>query len=83
MTPSEIRAKEAKECGKLLEEKQKNLFDLRLKLLTGQLTKNREIRETRKDIARLFTILKTKEGDVPVRKEIWPKKRKHKSGKQK
>lgn len=75
MTPSEIRAKEAKECGKLLEEKRKNLFDLRLKLLTGQLTKNREIRETRKDIARLFTVLKEKE-------ETWPEKRKTKSEKQ-
>lgn len=61
MTPSEIRAKEVGELGKILEEKRSALLGLRLKSITGQLAKNHEIRQTKKDIARIQTVLRGKE----------------------
>ena len=57
MTPSEIRAKETKDLVKMLDEKRGAMFGLRLQLVTGQLAKTAEIGKTRKDIARLMTIL--------------------------
>lgn len=64
MTPSEIRAKEAKELKKILEEKRTEWFSLQLKKSSGQLAKHHEIRETRKDIARIQTVLREKSFDA-------------------
>lgn len=61
MTPSEIRAKETKELLKILSEKERELFDLKLKLNTGELAKTASIRKTKRDRSRLLTILREKE----------------------
>lgn len=75
MTPSEIRAKEKKELWKLVEEKRRQLFEFKLQLRTGQLAKTAEVEKTRRDTARLLTILKEKEG-VEVKKTNGRKKTK-------
>lgn len=62
MKPSEIRSKVEKELLKLVEEKKENLFGLRLQLAMGQLAKTASIGQLKKDIARIYTILKQKEG---------------------
>ena len=56
MKPAEIRAKGEKELQKLLEEKKGTLFGLKIRLVTGQLKETSQIRETKRDIARLLTI---------------------------
>lgn len=60
MKPSEIRAKAAQEISKMISEKEEELFNLKLKLRTGQMTKTAEVGKTRKDIARMRTILNEK-----------------------
>lgn len=61
MTPSEIRGKEQKELWKLVEERRRQLFEFKLQLRTGQLAKTAEVEKTRRDAARLLTILHEKE----------------------
>ena len=57
MKYSEIAAKSVSELNSMLKEKEKNLFTLRQKLKTMQLQKPSEIRETKKDIARILTAI--------------------------
>lgn len=61
MKPSQIRPQEPKEIGKTVEEKHREVFDLRLKKATGQLSDRSALGKTKRDIARLLTILKEKE----------------------
>ncbi len=56
----ELRSKEIPALYKLLEEKQSALLDLRLKASGSQLKNHRQIRETRREIARILTILREK-----------------------
>ena len=63
MKPSEIRTKSLKELAKMVEEKQGELFGLKLKVNLGQLAKTSELRNTKRDVARLLTIMKEKEKD--------------------
>ena len=60
MKPNEIRSKEPKEIVKTIEEKRKEVFDLRLKKATGQLADVSSIGKNKKDIARMLTILTEK-----------------------
>jgi len=53
MTPEEINGK--------LEDVHAELFNLRFQFLTGQMQSNARMREMRRDIARLSTILRAKE----------------------
>lgn len=61
MKIEEIRALTPDELSKRLEESGKELFNLRFRLATKQLTNYREIRKVRKDIARLKTIFRERE----------------------
>ena len=61
MKVAEIRALNAEELVKQLEESAKRLLDLRFRLETKQLVNHREIRRVKKDIARLETIMREKE----------------------
>ncbi len=54
----ELRKKTNEELEKLLEETQRELFNLRFKLATMQLKNYREIRKVKKRIARIKTILR-------------------------
>ncbi len=60
MKYTEIKDKDIKELQELLKEKKMLLFKLRNKLKTMQLTNPNEIREVRKDIARINTAITAK-----------------------
>ena len=61
MKIGEIRALKSEELAKQLEAAHKELFDLRFRLATKQLVNHREIRRTKKDIARLMTVVRERE----------------------
>jgi large subunit ribosomal protein L29 len=58
MTAKEIREKETDHLKHELGEKRKHLFDLRSQAVTEKLEDPSQLRKTRKDIARMQTILK-------------------------
>ena len=57
----ELRALSDEELNSRITEAKKELFDLRLKQSTGSLEKPSRIRELRKNVARIKTILKERE----------------------
>ena len=61
MKVEEIRGLSSEELLKQQEAARKELFELRFKLATRQLVNHRQIREVRKTIARLSTVLREKE----------------------
>ncbi len=61
MKVDEIRALSSEELVRQLEAAHKELFDLRFRLATKQLVNHRQIRETKKKIARLKTIMRERE----------------------
>ena len=60
MNYTEIKNKSESELATLLKEKKVLLFTLRQKLRTMQLSNTNEIRETRKDIAKINTAISAK-----------------------
>jgi len=58
---TEIRALSSEELAKQLEAAHQELFDLRFRRETKQLVNHRQVRETRKRIARLKTIIRERE----------------------
>jgi len=63
MKASEIRQKSADELNSMLIELRKQQFDLRMQLGTGQLASPHQLRQVRRDIARVKTILNSSQGD--------------------
>ena len=61
MTAKEISEKETEHLKHELEEKRKHLFDLRSQEVTEKLEDPSQLRKTRKDIARMQTILRQRE----------------------
>ena len=61
MTAKEIREKETDHLKHELAEKRKHLFDLRSQAVTEKLEDPSQLRKTRKDIARMQTILRQRE----------------------
>ena len=61
MKVEEIRELSSEELVKQLEEAHKELFDLRFRLATKQLVNHRQVRRTKKNIARLKTIMRERE----------------------
>ncbi|MGJ8454971.1 50S ribosomal protein L29 [Pseudothermotoga sp. U03pept] len=61
MKAAEIRNYTDEELRKLLEEKKKQLMDLRFQHAMGQLRNTAQISELRRDIARIKTILRERE----------------------
>jgi large subunit ribosomal protein L29 len=57
MKPGDIRAKTADELKQQLEELSKEAFNLRFQRASGQLENTARVREVRRDIARIKTIL--------------------------
>ena len=57
----ELRTLSNEELESKIKESKKELFDLRLKQSTGSLEKPSKIRELRKNVARMQTILKERE----------------------
>lgn len=64
MKIQEMRGLSPAELAKAVEEARQELFNLRLRLATRQLDNFRELRKTRKKIARLKTVLGEKEMGV-------------------
>ena len=60
-TLKELRALSSEELVTKIKESKKELFDLRLKQSTGSLDKPSKIRELRKNVARMNTILAERE----------------------
>jgi large subunit ribosomal protein L29 len=60
MKASEIKNLSKDEMQETLNHKVEELFNLRFQLATGQLTKTSNIKQTRRDIARLKTIINEK-----------------------
>jgi len=58
MKVAEIRKKDKKELEKAVLELTKKLSDLRFKFSSGKLKNVKEIKNSRKEIARILTILK-------------------------
>jgi large subunit ribosomal protein L29 len=61
MTTKEIREKEANHLTTELVEKQKHLFDLRSQAVTEKLEDPSQLRKTKKDIARIKTVIRQRE----------------------
>lgn len=61
MNVKEIRDKSNDELLKTLDESKKELFDLRFERATGTIDNPMRIRELRKTIARILTVLKERE----------------------
>lgn len=62
MKPQEIRDMNPDEIQRKIKEMSANLFKLNVKLHTKQLEKTGQIKILRRDIARLNTVLKQKQG---------------------
>jgi len=63
MKASEIREKSGDELKSMLIDLRKRQFDLRMQLGTGQLAEPHQLRQVRRDIARVKTVLNTSQGE--------------------
>jgi large subunit ribosomal protein L29 len=57
MKPNELRQKSAQELNDLLLDLRKEQFDLRMQLGTGQLAEPHKLRQIRREIARVKTVM--------------------------
>ncbi|HJX29521.1 MAG TPA: 50S ribosomal protein L29 [Thermoanaerobaculia bacterium] len=62
MKASQVRDQSVEELRERERELSEQLFALRLQQVTGQLEKPHRVREVRKDLARVLTILREKRG---------------------
>lgn len=69
MKTSELRQKTDTELKKLLQEKKEKLGNLNFALAGGKVKNIREIHQTKKDIAKILTLMNEKTSDVEA-KEI-------------
>ena len=60
MKPSELRAKDMVQLNQELNDLLKAQFSLRMQVATQQLTNNSQLKKTRRDIARVRTIIAQK-----------------------
>jgi len=59
--PSELREKSVEELSKLANEKTENLFNLKIRRAAGTLESSADIATTRRDLARVKTVLAAKQ----------------------
>ncbi|MCE2493312.1 MAG: 50S ribosomal protein L29 [Alphaproteobacteria bacterium] len=64
MKPEELRGKTVDEFNDLLLDSKKELFNLRFQKVSGQLENTARIREVRRDIARVKTMLNAASSQV-------------------
>lgn len=64
MKTSDLRNLTVQELSELLNENKRRLFNLRMQLATNQLDNTSRIRETKRDIARIKTILVERELNI-------------------
>ena len=63
MKVSEIRKLKSEEIEAKIKESKKELLNLRIKNATGSLDKPSKLKEMKKDVARMLTVLKEREMD--------------------
>jgi large subunit ribosomal protein L29 len=61
MTPLELRKLNYKELGEKLDESKEELFNLRFQLVTNQLDNTSRIKEVKRDVARIATVMREQE----------------------
>ncbi len=59
----DLKGKDKKALEKLLKQTKKTLFDLRFVSKNSKLQKNHKIKQAKKDVARVFTILRLQKKD--------------------
>ena len=69
MTAKEIREKETEHLKHELVEKRKHLFDLRTQAVTEKLEDPSQLRKTKRDIARMMTILKQRDAETSKKEQ--------------
>ena len=62
----EFRELNEEELVTRLNEAKEELFNLRFQLATGQLTNNRRLRTVKRDIARIYTVIRERELGLSV-----------------
>ena len=66
-TPAyELRELNSEELTTRLREAKEELFNLRFQMATGQLTHNRRLRTVKRDIARIYTVIRERELGLSV-----------------
>ncbi|WP_182347912.1 50S ribosomal protein L29 [Tomitella gaofuii] len=63
---SELRELGEEELATALREAKEELFNLRFQMATGQLDNNRRLRTVRRNIARIYTVLRERELGLAV-----------------
>ncbi|HPF99919.1 MAG TPA: 50S ribosomal protein L29 [Kiritimatiellia bacterium] len=61
MKPSELRDLTKEELQQRCDDSRKELFNLRLQQSTGQMEKSSRIRELRRDVARILTMMRQRD----------------------
>jgi large subunit ribosomal protein L29 len=61
VSASELRELTGEELVLRLKEAKEELFNLRFQMATGQLENNRRLRSVRRDIARIYTVMRERE----------------------
>jgi large subunit ribosomal protein L29 len=61
VTATEVRELTEEELVLRLREAKEELFNLRFQMATGQLDNNRRLRTVRKDIAKIYTVMRERE----------------------
>ena len=59
--PGELRGLDDLELASRLKEAKEELFNLRFQVATGQLDNNRRLQKVRRDIARIYTVMRERE----------------------
>ena len=65
-TAAELRELSGEDLAQRVRESKEELFNLRFQMATGQLENNRRLRTVRKDIARIYTIMRERELGLTV-----------------
>jgi len=71
LTAPELRELSADELASRLREHKEELFNLRFQVATGQLDNNKRLQTVRRDIARIYTIMRERELGLSVAPD-WP-----------
>lgn len=70
MKMQELRAMTTEELLNELERLRRHLFDLRSQAVTEKLENPMQLRNTRRDVARIYTILHSERGVVDVKQKL-------------
>jgi large subunit ribosomal protein L29 len=61
MNAAELQKLSYKELGEKLDESKEELFNLRFQLVTNQLDNTARLKEVKRDIARVYTVMRSQE----------------------